>query len=91
MLVVFIGTTLDTAGSRAPASSGTSRLRASRGLDPTRTYVASGSGVEDTLDHVHGTHAGELFGGMLVVAGVLLCASVLSRMRRNGQIRLQVS
>ncbi|THW29858.1 hypothetical protein D6D23_00692 [Aureobasidium pullulans] len=85
VLVVFIGSTLDTAGSKGTTSAKSSKTRLSRSLEPTRTYLASGFNIGQASDR---TYAITMMGGMFVVAGVLLCALLLLQMRRRGHIRL---
>ena len=89
VLVVFIGSTLDTGGDGTHTSSTVvKRLRSPRRVAPTRTYTAVGSfeaGHEDILTR---NTAGELVGVMLIMGCVLICAFALLRMRKRGHVRL---
>ncbi|CAD0084079.1 unnamed protein product [Aureobasidium vineae] len=84
VLVVFIGSTLQGNGSQSAANATSSKTRATRYLQPTRTYLTSGFGTEYTSNN---TYAVTLIGGMLVVTSVLLSALLLLQLRR-GRIRL---
>lgn len=85
VLVVFIGSTLQNSGTQSQASSASNTTRTTRNLHPSRTYLASGFEIDHTS---HKTYAITLMGGMLVVAGVVLCAVLLLQMRRRRRIRL---
>lgn len=85
VLVVFIGSALQNAGSQSQTSSTSNNTRTTRNLEPTRTYLASGFDVECTLNN---KYVVTLVGGMLAVAGVLLCAVLLLQLRKRGRISL---
>jgi hypothetical protein len=85
VLVVFIGSTLQSAGPSNGASSTSSKTRVTRNIQPTRTYTAAGYDTDYKLEN---TYAITMIGGMFVVATMLLCAVVLLQLRRRGRIRL---
>lgn len=85
VLVVFIGSTLQTSNSPPGASSTSSKIRRVKNIQPTRTYLAAGHEVEHTLDK---SYAITLMGGMFIVATILLCAVVLLQLKRRARIRL---
>ncbi|KAK6002253.1 hypothetical protein QM012_001891 [Aureobasidium pullulans] len=85
VLVVFIGSTLQSAEPPQSQANSTSSKVLTRNSQPTRAYLASGFEVDYTSDT---TYAITLVGGMLVVASVLLCAVLFLQLRRRGRIRL---
>jgi hypothetical protein len=85
VLVVFIGSTLQSASPSNGASSTSSKTRVTRNIQPTRTYTAAGYDTDYKLEN---TYAITMIGGMFVVATMLLCAVVLLQLRRRGRIRL---
>ncbi|KAH0368233.1 hypothetical protein KCU65_g4142, partial [Aureobasidium melanogenum] len=53
VLVVFIGSTLQKAGPQSQASSTSSKIRMTRDLQPTRTYLATGLEIDYTSDKIY--------------------------------------
>lgn len=80
VLVVFIGSTLQS-GNTPNGASSTSSIKH---ILPTRTYLSASYEADYTLDK---TYAITLMGGMFVVATVLLCAVVLLQLKRRARIR----
>jgi hypothetical protein len=85
VLVVFIGSTLQSASPSNEASSTSSKTRVTRNIQPTRTYLAAGYETDYTLDT---TYSVTLIGGMFVIAIMLLCAVLILQFRRRGRIRI---
>jgi hypothetical protein len=85
VLVVFIGSTLQTANPSNGASFTSSKTRVLKNVQPTRTYLAAGHENDYTLDD---TYAITLIGGMFVIASIFLCAVALLQLRRRRRARL---
>jgi hypothetical protein len=85
VLVVFIGSTLQSASPSNEASSTSSKTRVIKNVQPTRTYLAAGYETDYTLEK---TYAITLIGGMFVVATMLICAVLLLQLRIRGRIRI---
>lgn len=85
VLVVFIGSTLQSANTPNGASSISSKTRVTRRIQPTRTFLAASHEADYTLDK---TYAITLMGGMFVAATILLCAVMLLQLKRRARVRL---